>query len=77
MHLHLIAPFQYVKPEAGDSQYGYGDTEFGVKFRFIQETDRTPMLGTFPLIILPTGNSDKGLGNGQAQYFLPLWFQNV
>jgi hypothetical protein len=77
MHLHLVAPMQYVKPEGGDSQYGYGDTEIGVKFRFIPETATTPMVGTFPLIELPTGNSDKGLGNGQAQYFLPLWFQNV
>lgn len=75
MHLHLIAPFQYVKPEGGDSQYGYGDTEFGIKFRFIQESDYVPMVGTFPLVIFPTGDSDKGLGNGQAQYFLPLWFQ--
>lgn len=75
MHLHLIAPIQYVKPEEGDSQYGYGDTEFGIKFRFIQESDFIPMVGTFPLVLFPTGDSDKGLGNGQAQYFLPLWFQ--
>ena len=70
MHLHLIAPLQYVKPEGGDSQYGYGDTELGIKFRFIQESDYIPMVGTFPLVLLPTGDSDKGLGNGQAQYFL-------
>jgi hypothetical protein len=75
MHLHIIAPLQYVKPEVGDSQYGYGDTEFGINYRFIQESECVPMLCTFPLIEFPTGNSDKGLGNGQAQYFLPLWFQ--
>ena len=78
MHLHLIAPLQYVKPEGGDSQYGYGDTEFGIKFRFIQESDYIPMVGTFPLVLLPTGDSDKGLGNGQAQYFLtPLASRRV
>ena len=75
VHLHLIAPLQYVKPEGGSSQYGYGDTEIGIKFRFIQESDRVPMVGTFPLIEFPTGDSDKGLGNGQAQIFLPLLFQ--
>jgi hypothetical protein len=77
MHLHLIAPFQYVKAEGGDSQYGYSDTEFGIKFRFIQETEKIPMVGTFPLVIFPTGDSDKGLGNGQAQYFIPLWLQKT
>jgi hypothetical protein len=75
VQLHLIAPFQYIRPEGRDSQYGYGDTEFGIKLRFIQETDLLPMVGTFPLIEFPTGNSDKGLGNGQAQIFLPLWIQ--
>ncbi len=73
--LHVITPFQYVKPEGESSQYGYGDTEFGIKLRFIQETEYIPMVGTFALTEFPTGDSDKGLGNGQAQYFLPLWFQ--
>lgn len=75
IHLHLLTPLQYIKSEGRDSQYGYGDTEFGIKFRFIQETEKMPMVGTFPLILFPTGDSDKGLGNGQAQYFIPLWFQ--
>jgi hypothetical protein len=75
VHLHLIAPLQYVKPEGGNSQYGYGDTEFGIKFRFLQETDSRPMVGTFPIIILPTGDKDKGLGSGETQIFLPLWVQ--
>ena len=35
VQLHLIAPFEYVKPEGGPSHYGYEDTETGVKFRFI------------------------------------------
>jgi hypothetical protein len=69
MHLHLIAPFQYVKPKGGDSHYGYGDIEFGIKFRFIQESEKVPMVGTFPLVLFPTGDSDKGLGNG----LLAVW----
>jgi hypothetical protein len=75
MHLHLIAPFQYVKPEGEDSQYGYGDTELGIKFRFIQEKEWIPMVGTFPIVIIPTGNHEKGLGSGQTQIYIPLWFQ--
>lgn len=75
VQIHLIAPLIYVKPEGEKSQYGYGDTEFGVKFRFIQETDYIPQVGIFPMVEFPTGDSADGLGNGKAQYFLPVWLQ--
>jgi hypothetical protein len=75
VQIHLIAPLEYVKPEGQASQYGYGDTELGAKFRFIQETDSCPQVGTFPIFILPTGNEDKGLGTGETQVFIPLWLQ--
>jgi len=48
LQIHIIAPLVYVKPEGAGSQYGYGDTELGVKFRFIQETDRLPQMGIVP-----------------------------
>jgi hypothetical protein len=73
--IHLIAPMQFVRPEGQKSQYGYGDTEIGVKYRFIQESKYLPQVAIFPLIEFPTGDSQRGLGNGQAQYFLPLWLQ--
>lgn len=75
--LHLIAPFAYNQPTGGSTYYGFGDVELGVKYRFIQETGACPMVGTFPIIHLPTGNSDNGLGNGATQVFLPLWFQKT
>ncbi len=75
VQIHLIAPLLYVKPEGEKSQYGYGDTELGVKFRFIQETDYIPQVGIFPMVEFPTGDSDDGLGNGRTQYFLPIWLQ--
>ncbi len=75
VQIHLIAPFQYVKPIGEPSHYGYGDTEVGTKVRFIQETDSRPQVGTFPLVILPTGDKDQGLGSGETQAFLPLWIQ--
>jgi hypothetical protein len=75
VHLHLIAPLQYLKPEGEDSRYGYGDTELGIKYRFIQETESRPMVGTFPIILLPTGGKEKGLGSGETQIYLPLWVQ--
>jgi len=75
VQIHLIAPLVYVKPEGASSQYGYGDTELGIKFRFLQETDYLPQAGIFPMIELATGDAGKGLGNGRTQYFLPVWFQ--
>lgn len=55
--------------------YGYGDTELGVKFRFIQETEHLPQAGIFPLLEIPTGDAADGLGSGHVQAFLPLWLQ--
>src|SRR5512136_1459694 len=75
VQVHLIAPLQYVKPEGEASHYGYGDTEFGIKYRFIQETKDFPQVGIFPIVEIPTGDHTRGLGNGKTQVFLPLWFQ--
>lgn len=56
-------------------QYGLGDTELGVKYRFIQDADRRPQVGTFPLIELQTSDSRRGLGESRIRVFLPLWLQ--
>src|ERR1017187_2736428 len=53
VQLHLIAPLAYDVPPDGKSHYGYGDTELGVKFRFIQETNCLPQVGVFPLLEVP------------------------
>jgi len=39
VHLHLITPFSYNKSRGESMKWGYGDTELGVKYRFIHETD--------------------------------------
>jgi hypothetical protein len=75
VQLHVIAPLAYDAPSAGPAHYGYGDTELGVKFRFIQETERMPQVGVFPLLEAPTGSAKDNLGNGHPQVFLPLWLQ--
>ncbi|HLJ54221.1 MAG TPA: hypothetical protein VKT77_04225 [Chthonomonadaceae bacterium] len=76
LQLHVIAPFAYSRPGGGmPAQYGFGDTELGVKYRFVQETKQRPQIGVFPLLEAPTGDAGRGLGNGQAQVFLPVWLQ--
>jgi hypothetical protein len=73
--IHLIIPLQYNNPSGSKAHYGFGDAEIGVKFRFINETEWIPMVGTFPHIEMPIGDRDEGLGNGKAQVFIPLWLQ--
>jgi len=75
VQLHVIAPLAYSTPSAGGSAYGYGDTELGMKIRFVEETNWLPQIGIFPLLEVPTGSAGRGLGNGRPQGFLPLWLQ--
>lgn len=72
LQLHLVVPMAYSGP---DSAYGAGDIEFGTKYRFVQETSKRPQIGTFPMLELPSGDSRRGLGNGQLWARLPLWVQ--
>jgi hypothetical protein len=75
VQLHVIAPFAYSRPRQESAAYGYGDTELGIKVRFLEERKWTPQIGTFPFLEVPTGSSRLGLGNGTAQVFLPVWLQ--
>lgn len=73
--LHLVVPFVRSAPNGSSSEYGIGDVEVGVKYRFIQETETSPQIGIFPMAELNTGDSDKGLGNGKTWWRLPVWLQ--
>jgi hypothetical protein len=75
VQLHLIAPLAYDVPPAGHTHYGYGDTELGVKYRFVQETNGWPQIGVFPLVEVPSGSRSDNLGNGHWQAYLPVWLQ--
>jgi hypothetical protein len=75
VQVHLIVPLAYAAPRQGVSQYGLGDVEIGAKVRFLQETEGRPQMGTFVILDLPTGSSSRGLGEGNARVFLPLWIQ--
>lgn len=75
VQLHVIVPLAYAAPNRGNDTYGVGDTELGVKLRFIQEQTWIPQVGTFPFLEAPTGSQARGLGNGSAQIFVPIWLQ--
>ncbi len=76
VHLHLMVPFTNLYPADGtQKQHGLGDVEVGIKYRFVHESDIHPQIGIFPMLELPTGDSDKSLGNGRAWWTLPVWVQ--
>jgi hypothetical protein len=74
VQLHIVAPMGYVRSSDG-TKYGYSDTEIGVKYRFVQETEDMPQIGAFPLVEIPTGNRNNDLGHGEVQVYLPVWVQ--
>jgi hypothetical protein len=75
--LHIVAPLAFDSPSGGSTLFGYGDTELGFKYRFIDEDkDGTrPQVGIFPMLELPTGNQNRNLGAGRVRLFLPVWVQ--
>lgn len=73
--LHLVVPFMRSDPNDASAEFGIGDVEIGVKYRFLQETASSPQIGIFPMAELPTGDSSKGLGNGKAWWRFPVWIQ--
>ena len=72
LQLHMVIPGAYVDPGGA---YGIGDIELGAKYRLVQEDKSRPQVGVFPLLELPSGNSQLGLGNGQVWARLPMWVQ--
>jgi len=77
VQLHVIAPLSFYSPLKGKTSYGYGATELGTKFRFVDKDSSRFQVGIFPLIELPTGNPSENIGNGKTQVFLPIWIQKT
>jgi hypothetical protein len=75
VHLHIIVPAAAIFPADDPRAFGLGDIELGIKYRFVQETKHRPMIGTFTMVEVPSGNADRGLGVGKTWYKIPLWAQ--
>lgn len=74
MQVHLLLPMNYTYIQHHGSKFGYADTEFGIKYCFIQETGRRPQLGTFPIFEIPTVKNDN-FSDGKIKIFIPVWLQ--
>jgi hypothetical protein len=74
VQIHLLLPVNYNYTVGHSGNIGYADTEFGIKYRFVQESDNIPQIGTFPILEIPTVKNSE-FSNGKAKVFLPLWAQ--
>jgi len=74
VQVHLILPMNYNYSSERGANFGYANTEMGIKYRFIKETDNRPQIGTFPIVEIPTIKNSE-FSNGSAQYYIPVWAQ--
>lgn len=74
---HFLFPAASSFPSDGPATFGLGDSEIGVQYRFIQETKHRPMVGTFTMMEIPSGNPAKGLGAGKPSWRVPLYAQKT
>jgi hypothetical protein len=70
VQLHVKVPGGFNSQSVTGTQFGYGDTEVGVKYRFINpgEGDWWPQVAIYPVVIAPTGDAARGLGSGAKRW---------
>lgn len=74
MQVHLLVPLNYSYIPGQQTSFGYGDTELGVKYRFLDETDKRPQVGIFPIVEIPTVKNDE-FTDGKVKVYIPVWVQ--
>lgn len=74
VRLNLTTYTKHVRPIGGRHEFGYGDTEFKMKWRFLEENPSAarPALGIAPKVYIPTANQNRGLGDGVWRFQLPI-----
>jgi len=77
VQMHLLAQMPYNATNGQSTYYGNGDTELGIKYRFLNESEGAwwPQIAIYPAIDFPTGNASKNLGTGYTHEFFPVWIQ--
>jgi hypothetical protein len=77
LQLHLGLQNAFDEQAGRPMRDGYGDTELGVKYRFIEEDEEgwQPQVAIYPNVEIPTGSVTKQFGTGKVRAFLPVWVQ--
>jgi hypothetical protein len=66
-------PYSWLRSE-GHRTRGFGDVTFSYRYQAMMETATTPAFAPSLTLIVPTGNRDKGLGDGSfgVEFTLPF-----
>jgi hypothetical protein len=74
VQLHFQPALAVARSNGFPLQWGLGDTEFGVKYRFIEQDTASwvPSIAIYPLLEAPTGDPARGLGTGRNHAFVPM-----
>jgi hypothetical protein len=75
IQLKLEIPVTVVAENHNRAEAGVGDLLLGIKWRFFNNERAQLQLGTYPQVLAPTGNHDRGLGEGRPAFVLPLLAQ--
>jgi hypothetical protein len=72
VQLKLEFPIKIVHADPDGTAAGAGDLLLGVKWRFLNNEQSQFQLGTYPQLLLPTGDKARDLGEGRPAFVLPL-----
>jgi Putative MetA-pathway of phenol degradation len=75
VQLKLEFPVEVVHQDRAGTAAGAGDLVLGIKWRFLNSEQSQLQLGTYPQLLVPTGDRARGHGQGQPAYLLPLLVQ--
>jgi hypothetical protein len=70
--LDITAPVAFNTPSGSATTRGYGDTLLGIKYRLVKQSETLPLVSFVPKVVIPTGDSARGLGNGGSQVALSV-----
>lgn len=76
LQIHAQPRYSYEKTLSKKST-GFDNTEIGMKYRFINIDygNSSVMVGTYPMIEIPTGDSSLRPNMGKIKTFIPTWVQ--
>ncbi len=72
IQLKLEFPIKIVHEDSNGTATGAGDLLIGVKWRFFNNDKSQLQIGTYPQLLLPTGDDSHRLGEGRLAFVLPL-----
>jgi hypothetical protein len=75
VQLKVEFPIKIVHEDNDGTQAGAGDFLAGVKWRFLNDENSRFQFGTYPQLLLPSGDHARGLGEGRPAFVLPVLAQ--